>query len=269
MNKYKFKIPRDGGKYINLPLEIKWDSLGQDDSIDKFETEVIKEVIGSVDDFEVGRFAHEEYVPIHSGKIKTNVNYDFHFFGGTDINNSVSSDWEVSYITEGFIPQQVYYFEKPFTKSFFKLDFYDTKNPISQKNLFTVVIPVQQGGTENVSMSPFKPNVDIKKPSYSLDYVGDKEGFFYYWLRNSEYLDINIFHMTAKFFDARLGVFVKMMNTPQSQIVSDKFVFEGSEYFYYDVHLDYNKKTYQIKDNLGNRVGTDTPINWYEYVNPQ
>jgi hypothetical protein len=264
VNKYKFKIPRNGDKYINLPVEIKWDFLGQDDSIDKFETEVIKEVIGSVDDFEVGRFAHDSY-GLNS---KTNVKYDFHFFNGTDINTSLDSNWEVSYIPEGFEPQQVYYFEKPFTKSFFKLDFYDTKNPISQKNLFTVILPVQQGGVENVQISPYKPTVDIKKPSYSLDYVGDKEGFFLYWLRNPEYLDISTFYMTGKFFDGRLGVFVKMMNSPQSQIPSNKFVFKGSDYFYYNVNLDYDKNIYQVTDNVGNRVGTSTPIKWYEYVNP-
>ena len=266
VNKYKFKIPRDGDKYINVPVEIKWDFLGQDDSIDKFETEVIKEVIGSVDDFEVGRFSHLPY----SLDTKTEINYDFYFFSGSDINSIISdSDWEVSYIAEGFDPQQVYYFERPFTKSFFKLDFYDTKNPISQKNYFTIIIPVQQGGLESVQISPYKPNVNIKKPSYSLDYVGDKEGFFLYWLRDTEYLDINTFYMTAKFFDARLGVFVKMMNTPQSQIPSDRFVFEGSNYFYYDVDVDYNTKTYQVKNNSGSRVGTTIPIKWYEYVNPQ
>ena len=266
VNKYKFKIPKNGDKYINIPVEIKWDFLGQDDSIDKFETEVIKEVIGSVDDFEVGRYAHDSY----GLNGETNVKYDFHFFNGGNINSPTlsDSDWEVSYIAEGFVPQQVYYFEKPFTKSFFKLDFYDTKNPISQKNLFTVIIPVQQGGVENVQISQYKPNVDIKKPSYSLDYVGDKEGFFLYWLRNPEYLDISTFYMTAKFFDGRLGVFVKMMNTPQSQILS-KFVFEGSDYFYYDVNLDYDNKIYQVTNNVGNRVGTSTPIKWYEYVNPQ
>ncbi len=38
--------------------------------------------------------------------------------------------------------------------------------------------------------------------------------------------------MTAKFFDARLGVFVRMTNTPQSSI-ANKFTFNPNEYFYY------------------------------------
>ena len=38
--------------------------------------------------------------------------------------------------------------------------------------------------------------------------------------------------------------------------------------FYYEVNLDYSDFTYTIKDNNNNRVGTTTPINWYEYMNP-
>jgi hypothetical protein len=41
----------------------------------------------------------------------------------------------------------IYYYVKPFTKSFFKLDFYDSKDAITQTNYFTVILPVQQGNT--------------------------------------------------------------------------------------------------------------------------
>ena len=73
--------------------------------------------------------------------------------------------------------------------------------------------------------------------------------------------------MSAKFFDARLGAFVKMMNTPQSNL-PNKFVFDDSEYFYYKVKLNYNNRTYQILDNTNNRIGQGNPILWYEYINP-
>ena len=90
-NKFKFRIPRDGDKYINLPVEIKWDFLGQDDSVDKFEDEVVRDVIGGIDDYEVGRFAHQPY----NTNTNTDIKYDFHFFNGLDINTSVDSDWTI------------------------------------------------------------------------------------------------------------------------------------------------------------------------------
>jgi hypothetical protein len=75
--------------------------------------------------------------------------------------------------------------------------------------------------------------------------------------------------MTAKFYDAKKGIFVKMMNNPQSVIPGDKYSFDATKYFYYRVVFDYINQSYQINDIVsGNRVGTTTPIKWYEYVNP-
>ena len=113
-------------------------------------------------------------------------------------------------------------------------------------------------------------NVDIRIPKFSLDYVGDKEGFHIYWLRKQVYINISEFYMTAKFFDGRLGVYVRMTNTPQSNI-ANKFTFNPNDYFYYKVNLDYANKTYEVyaTSNLTQRVGIDGfPILWYEYVNP-
>jgi len=270
-NSYKFTLPKGDDKYINIPIEIKWDFLGQDDAVEEYQQNVVEQVIGFPGDFEVLRFAHAPY----SSDTKTDIKYDSHFFsfnGGvpanpsTQVLTSTAINWVTSYIPEGFTMIDIYYYVKPFTKSFFKLDFYDTKDSITQTNYFTVILPVQQGFTVTGITSSYKPIVDIKIPSFKLDYVGDKEGFFLYWLRNTKFLNISKFYMTAKFFDARLGVFVKMTNTPQSAIPS-KFRFNPEDYFYYEVRLSYNEKTYEVWDN-NNRVGTTSSIKWYEYINP-
>ena len=76
--------------------------------------------------------------------------------------------------------------------------------------------------------------------------------------------------MTAKFFDAITGTFKQMTNTRQDLIIPDKFTFDHETYFYYEVKLDYNSKTYEVfSTSTGLRVGdTNSPIIWYEYVNP-
>ena len=274
-NKYTFTLPKGDDKYINIPIEIKWDFIGQDDAIEKYQEEVVEEIVGFPGDFEILRFAHDSY----NNGTKTDIKYDFHFFGdingnvpvnpSSDVTTATISNWITSYIPEGFLTTEIYYYVKPFTKSFFKLDFYDTKNTISQTNYFTVIIPVQQGFTVSGTVSSLLPDVQIKTPSFKLDYVGDKEGFFLYWLRDKDFYNgLNTFYMTAKFFDARLGIFVKMMNTPQkSTLVGSPFTFNPEDFFYYKVILDYNTKTYQVFDNQG-RVGTTSSIKWYEYVNP-
>ena len=61
--------------------------------------------------------------------------------------------------------------------------------------------------------------VDVRKPKFVLDYVGDKEGFFLYWLKKRTFLDINTFYMSAKFYNAKTGQFTKLMtdNKPDGQ----------------------------------------------------
>ena len=144
-----------------------------------------------------------------------------------------------------------------------------------QKNYITIIIPTQQGLTMSAIMQT--TDVTIKKPSFVLDYVGDKEGFFIYWLKKKNFLDIDTFYMTAKFYDAKRGFFTKMMNMPQSSLSGNKYVFDNSQYFYYKVHLDYDKQEYQVFNmnpnqtiylNDSKRAGTLQPIKWYEYVNP-
>jgi hypothetical protein len=271
VNKFYFTTPTSN-KTINVPIEIEWDFLNRTDSIELYEDEVLGEVIGLPKDFEVSRFSHDSYSPNEQTKIK----YEFHFWNPNStqpINTTTNvNDWVSSYIAEGFLTTEVYYFSNPFTNSFFKLDFYDTNDVKTQKNYFTVIIPVQQGETMSANISQSTPPVQIKKPVFNLDFIGDKEGFFFYWLLDREYLNLDTFYMSAKFFDAKLGVFVKMMTTPQASLPSSRFTFDGSRYFFYQVKLNYNKKTYQVFEfPYGNndRIGiTNKPIKWYEYVNP-
>lgn len=267
VNKIKIIRPTTD-KYVDIPIEMKWDFTGHDDSISEYQKDIVEEIIGSPNDFEVSRFSHNSDIDGN-----TDINYEFYFYDNvspitaTTVNQT---NWGISYINEGFTNEEVYYYSKPFTKSFFKLDFYDTTDEKTQQIYFTIILPVQQGFTELASISQILPDVNIKIPTFRLDYIGDKEGFFIYWLRKREYIDLTTFYMSAKFFDARLGVYVKMTNVPQSSI-PNVFNFNNDDYFYYQVNLDYTTKTYEVysTDNLVLRVGTDNlPIKWYEYVNP-
>jgi len=271
VNKYYLTLPTaDQG--LQLPVEMNWDFLGKQDSIEAYESTVIEEIIGTAVDFEVSRFSHEEYSPTDP---TTRINYEFNFYssGSTSVTATTVANvnlWKNSYLSEGFNSSEIYYFSNSFTNSFFKLDFYDTTDVKNQTNYFTVIIPVQQGLTQTASTSSYLSNVTIKKPYFILDFLGDKEGFFIYWLTDRNFIDIDTFYMSAKFFDAKLGVFVKMMIRPQA-ILPNKFIFDGGKLFFNKVVLDYSNKTYKIFDgeNPNIRVGTDSnPIRWFEYINP-
>ena len=279
MDVNKIQITQDGliNKELVIPIQLTWDYLGLDQSIDEYEANIIKDVTGTFGDFEVTRFAHAPTAvsdPYSNNDFEiTDIQYEFNFFSGGSL--SASTSWRNNYISEGFTPQEIYYYTNNFSNSFFKLDLYDNVDEKRQTNYITIIIPTQQGLTMDTIMQ--RTPVKIKKPYFILDYVGDKEGFFIYWLKKRNFLNVRTFFMTAKFYDAKNGVFTKMMNMPQSSIVGDKFTFDSTQYFYYRVELDYEKQNYQVFNmnptqtlysNLGGRAGATIPIKWYEYVNP-
>jgi hypothetical protein len=264
-NKFTYPIGIFTGRTITVPIEFKWDLFGRSDSIDFYEEEVREEIIGQPIDFEISRYAHKPY----SNNGLTSINYKFYFYSGvtSQVSASTPSNWVNSYLAEGFNSDEIYYYRKPFTKSFFKLDFYDTKNSSTQTNYITVILPVQQGLTETASVSPIRPLVQIKKPNMILDYVGDKEGFFFYWLRNPSFLNIDTFYMSVKFFDGRLGVFVRMMTERQCDL-PNVYNFNNEDLFFRKVVFNFTDRTYEVFNDLNVRIGNGTPIEWYEYVNP-
>ncbi len=255
-NKYYFTIPT-GTKTIDLPIEIKWDNYGQSESIELWEKTAIEEVIGLAKDFDILRFAHDEY----GTNQQTSVNYKFHFY------NENTATWDVNYQAEGFTTEENYYISNGFEKSFFKLDFYDSTENQNQTIYFTVILPLQTGEEYSVSISPYLPPVSVERPEFILDYTKNREGFFMYWMRDKKFLNLDTFYMTAKFFDAKLGIFVRMMNVNPSTL-PDPTLFDTARYFYNKVVLDYNTYTYKIYNYGGTRIGTGTPMNWYEYIDP-
>jgi hypothetical protein len=261
VNKYRIVKNNFTDKQINIPLQLSWDYLGIEQSVDEYEKEIINEVIGFGRDFEVSRFSHE---PISESVQKTDIKYQFYFYSGGSLNSV--SNWKLDYRGEGFTTQDIYYFNNNFSNSFFKLDFYDNLDSKKQTNYITVILPTQQGAKINAIVQ--RTPVTIKIPDFILDFVGDKEGFFIYWLKKRNFLNINTFYMSAKFYNAETGAFTTFINTPQSSF-GDKFSIDTLKYYYYKVVLDYDKKTYQVFDVVsGLRVGTTNPIKWYEYVNP-
>jgi hypothetical protein len=282
MSVNKIQIRQEGfvDRELTIPVQLTWDYLGLDQSIEEYEADIIEQVVGIGGDFEVDRFPNAPYTFFNTTTNQydeiTDIQYEFNFYSGGSL--SASTSWGCNYQMEGFTTDEIFYFTNNFSNSFFKLDFYDNVDEKRQQNYITIIIPTQQGLTMDAVMQ--RTPVKIKKPYFVLDYVGDKEGFFIYWLKKRNFLNIDTFFMTAKFYDAKKGFFVKMMNMPQSSIQGDKFTFDNTKYFYYRVKLDYEKHNYEVfnmnpaqngysQNNLNQRAGVTIPIKWYEYVNPK
>lgn len=246
---------------INIPINTDWEYLDVETDIVEFQDKAISQLLKTDKDFEVTRFVHADY------QNRSDMNYEMYFYEGNGLTNI--NNWKMDYRADGFTTQEVYYYSNSFTNSFFKLDLYDSPIEAEQKNYLTIILPTQQGIRMSATMQTTQ--VFIRRPQFVLDYVGDKEGFFIYWLKKRTFLNINRFYMSAKFFNAKIGQFKRMMNRPQSSIQGDKYSFNSNEYFYYRVDLDYATHSYQVFDTYlatPQRVGGLVPIKWYEYVNP-
>ena len=272
VNNYRIRLD-ENSKSIELPINTTWDMVGVNDSIEIFENEIIKKIINPIDNFETIRYSHEPWNDSISDNTKTSINYEFYFYNSPADSNITgetnSNNWVSDYRANGLTTSEVYFKDKVLTNSFFKLDFYDSKNVTNQQIYLTIIIPTRQG--ETLSTTYGRKTVNINKPTFSLDFTGNKEGYFVYWLKSTEFINLSTLYMSAKFFDANSGQFKRLMTKSQGDLI-DKFNFNQSDYFYYTVNLNYDNYTYSIYlDTIGgdkNRVGmTSSPIKWYEYVN--
>lgn len=277
MNKYQVKLGVTGGdKVLQIPVMIDWELLNTENELDKLEFQINQDVAGLGLDFETTRFSHSGYTYTPTSNsviqptptIRTNINYEFYFFSGGSINQSTSSsNWILDYNAQGFSYDEIYYQTPKFSKSFFKLDFYDSPSQVEQKNYLTAIIPVAQGEQMPVVMQGL--NVLINKPQFSLDFVGDTDGFFMYWIKSREYINLDQFYVSCKFYDAKTNQFIRMTNKPQSLQTTNNYSMNNLYNFYYIYKFDYPSQEYVVFDmTTFERVGTTIPIKWYEYVGP-
>ena len=267
VNKYRIAFnPTTAELDFTVPVEQTWDMTGIDAGYEIYEQEAIKEVI-NFEDFETARITHKSYTLNPSQQNLTAINYQFFF---KDINTPNGYVTSPSYLPK-FTNKQIYYYTNQFVSSFWKLDLYDSPVTQNQKNYITIILPVNQGFFQSSVLGV--NTVEIRTPDYRLDYVGDKEGFFIYWLKKKNFLDISTFYMTAKFYDGETGQFVRMVNQPQN--TSAPNTFNQEDFFYYKVQFENDgvtgePKLYYVESYPGGgRVGQNgNSIKWYEYQNP-
>jgi len=239
MDVNKFKLLKNNDNQYQIVLPIRNDSyyLGLDMGVDEIEAQVVNEVIGLPKNYEIARFTFKESLTVPTGNdlLENNsaLNINFKFF------NFNTNAWESSYLSI-FDQHQIYYNTTAFSNSFFKLDFYDKNDNKSQKIIFTIVIPTQQGKFENIQIFPsWYPNngyVNLRTASFQLNYLQDKEGYFIYFLEDPTIINITEFYVTFKFFNGNTGQFIQFLTQDPSVLTNNNF--NPNEYQYLKVVLN-------------------------------
>lgn len=255
MNKIKL-TNRDITRNINVPISMNWDFLEREDTLIKYEEEILNKILGFPNDYEVKRF---EMFQNPNNNITLPLTYNFNFKSTTE------NDWVLNYSDSGrFTEREIYNNVKKYDKSFFKLDFYDTTNTQIRKNYLTIILNKRPNKTTYTFPNQTTP-FEIDIPSFTLNYNKNQEGFFIYWFEDPTILNIDTLYMTAKFFDASNGQFTSF--TTKKQTTSTTPYRLGTDYFNRRVSFNYDDSTYKIT-LMNQSTVQETVIEWYEYINP-
>jgi hypothetical protein len=244
-----FKILKSNiDRNLVIPINLKWDFLDREDSLNVYQESIITEIIGEPENYETARFSYN--YP---------VKYVFNF------KNTGNTDWVNSYVDSGrFTENQVLNKTNAFLKSFFKIDFYDNQNTRRRKNFLTIILN-KKNDTTNIELNNDQGIEQLSIPSFSLNPLTNPEGFYLYWFENPNILNLNKLYMTVKFFDGSNGTFTTFTTKKQTDTSTPNRL--DSDYFNREVNFNYTNYTYTIQ-NIGSQT-TLTTINWYEYINPQ
>ena len=277
-----------GDKNITIPLGQSFDELGREDSVKTWEIVEQQDAINIIRDYETTKYF---YSNIGSIPDQYNIFYEFNFLK-TD--NTYTPDFN----PQGFKDYEIYRLKKSFTKSFFKFDFYDSPLQEDQEIMFTMTMPLTNCKKEKdvivkkledaleywsqKSAGISLPVYDIYWPKVQLGpSKGNNEGYYIQWYKNRDLYSGDTFYMSCKFYNAKTGKVVRMLNKPswnQSPVIDNP---ESSEWYYYWVKLSVNnngtpKYVYTVHEFdglIGGQKGmTDTPpasqIRFYEYKTP-
>ena len=282
-----------GDKNVTIPLGQSFDELGREDSVKTWEIVEQQDAINIIRDYETTKYSYS-----NSGTApdEYNVFYEFNFLEG----NTYTPDFN----PQGFMDFEMYRLKKSFTKSFFKFDFYDSPLQEDQKIMFTMTMPLTNCKKEKdvlvkkledaleywsqksagcVNCVGGNPVYDIYWPKVQLGpSKGNNEGYYIQWYKNRDLYSGDTFYMSCKFYNAKNGNVVRMLNKPSwnlSPVIDNP---EASEWYYYWVKLSVNnndtpKYVYTVREFDNNGVGgekgmDDLPpanqIRFYEYKTP-
>ena len=248
-------VNKNINRNINIPIDMNWDFSEREDTLLKYEEEVLNRILGFPNDYEVSRF--EMFQPSENTTLPLTYNFNF--------KSDTQNEWVLNYTDSGrFTQRQIYNNSPQYDKSFFKLDFYDSTKTKTRKNYLSIILNKKPNTTTYTFSGSSIPSL-IEIPSFTLNYNRNQEGFFIYWFEDPTILNINTLYMTAKFFDASNGQFTVF--TTKKQNTSNSPYNLSVEYFYKEVSFNYNNYTYKITPLTQPGI-QENIIEWYEYINP-
>jgi hypothetical protein len=260
---------------INTETDIQTNA-GWEESLQEFETEILKEIVNPIENYETVRYIHAPYTTTNGGLTFQQVDLWFEFYflsGGT---------YSTDYTSAGITLHENTQFLTQFSKSFFRIEFYKTPGVVvnnvltcqpptrtNRKLVFAKNLPTTL--SEKFHLNSVADTIHI--PIFHASNYKNREMIYQFWFQDESVLAEtnlsgtttgNTFFMTAKFYNTKDGSIVDFTN--------DDFchTYEITEQFdmYYQVDFDYvnhNYMIYRYNGTKGSRIGeSGDPILFYE-----
>lgn len=181
----------NGDKFVNIPLSLDFKNNGYSDLITRIGEEEKQKNVNLIVDAEKMRFYTAKY---GTSAIVSGVNLEFYF------KNISGGTYSVDFKNAGFSQEDINNSRNRLTKSFFRLDFYDSDDEKTQNFLFSEQLYVQLK----------------KQPKFNLDFI--------YWsksdpqfIENDSYREL---YFSVRFFDASNGTIKQFINTDNTSDVT-------------------------------------------------
>ena len=226
-------------KKVTIPLGQMFDEVGREQLLEMHDQIEQQNNINYIQDYEATR-----YTPNYGPKFE--IYYEFEFWDA--VNNVYVKDFNIL----GYKNFDLARSEKAFTKSFFKFDFFDSPIRKEQKLMFSTIMPTnncrKQPAVINPNEDPTEywaqwadginpPLYDVYVPAFSAASApeGTNENYYLQWLKDRELFSANTFYMSCKFFNAKTGTVMRMLNQEPTPI-QGSYNFE--DFFYYQIILN-------------------------------
>lgn len=273
VNKIQIKISdiKDSG-YLKLPISLDFSTLDQFEVLSKDFIEVErKKAINPIIDYDKTRFIPKNL----SGNVIENIKYKLNFLKNGVINS------QTMYSDIGFVDNDIKFRKNNFTKSFLRLNFYDSDSPVNQNLISNVTIfsritkddiKTYDDGIGIPSLANEFPlrfilNNPISKPD------GFSEGFYLYHYKSDVKFDLpRELYMRASFNNAKTGKITQFMtssspqniNSLNSKIYTRYVLKRDSSGFYYELDTTYSTNINYSFDLDNDGVADDLTIELYE-----
>jgi hypothetical protein len=246
MDVNKIKILNSGvDRDITIPISQNFDLMNRGDSVEIEKVKIVDNIIGKPTNYELARYSMASI-----GNV-TKIIYKMYLITSNPV--TLAAEWNTTYLSglTTFEVSEIEYLNKNFVNSFFKLDFYDSKDLLTQKIFFTVILNCTSGIKQDDG------GFYITVPIFELDHFGTQEGYYIYWYEDISITNLSEMYFGCKFFNGKTGQFYGFVNQPNLLGVAD------SNTFFYKLTFDYNSNLYSVYDTFGN---VTNEISFYQYL---